>query len=87
MRLAMKLMENIDVMPMSLDPDQYNMMANTQSRDLGKMAAEMKQCPAYGDIVAVDADNNANMNRLSVGSSIAGVIIPTLLCYALSYNY
>ena len=84
MKLAMKLMENIDEMPMSLDPDQYN-MANTQSRDLGKMAAEMKQCPAYGDIVAVDADTDNNAP--SVGSSIAGVIIATLLCYALSFNY
>ena len=76
--LAMEFMVTIE-MPMSPGPGQYN-MASTQSMDFGKMAAEMKECPVYGDIVC----NNANVNSLSAGSAIAGVIV---FCFALTFNY
>ena len=68
-------------MPVSSGPDNYN-ITSVANMDLGKMATEMKACPAYGEIVRNDDGNNANINSLS--SVIAGVII---FFFALTYNY
>ena len=71
-------------MPVSSDPDNYNITSSVANMDLGKMATEMKACPAYGEIVRNDDGNNANINNLSAGSTIAGVII---FLFALTYNH
>ena len=76
----MDFMVNME-MPVSSDPDNYN-ITSVANMDLGKMATEMKACPAYGEIVRNDDGNNANINSLS--SVIAGVII---FFFALTYNY
>ena len=78
----MDFMVNME-MPVSPDPDNYN-ITGTPNMDLGKMATEMKACPAYGEIVRNDDGNNANINSLSAGSTIAGVII---FLFALTYNH
>ena len=77
----MDFMVNME-MPVSSDPDNYNITSVVPNMDLGKMATEMKACPAYGEIVRNDDGNNANINSLS--SVIAGVII---FFFALTYNY
>ena len=76
----MDFMVNME-MPVSSGPDNYN-ITSVANMDLGKMATEMKACPAYGEIVRNDDGNNANINSLS--SVIAGVII---FFFALTYNY
>ena len=68
-------------LPVSSNPDYYK-ITSVPNMDLGKMATEMKACPAYGEIVRNDDGNNANINSLS--SVIAGVII---FFFALTYNY
>ena len=78
----MDFMVNME-MPVSSDPDNYNISSVVANMDLGKMATEMKACPAYGEIVRNDDGNNANINSLSAGSTIAGVII---FLFALTYN-
>ena len=76
----MDFMVNME-MPVSPDPDNYN-ITGTPNMDLGKMATEMKACPAYGEIVRNDDGNNANINSLS---SVIAVVI--LFFFALTYNY
>ena len=76
----MDFMVNME-MPVSSGPDNYN-ITSVANMDLGKMATEMKACPAYGEIVRNDDGNNANINSLS--SVIAGVII---FLFALTYNH
>ena len=68
-------------LPVSSNPDYYK-ITSVPNMDLGKMATEMKACPAYGEIVRNDDGNNANINSLS--SVIAGVVI---FFFALTYNY
>ena len=70
-------------LPVSSNPDYYK-ITSVPNMDLGKMATEMKACPAYGEIVRNDDGNNANINSLSAGSTIAGVII---FLFALTYNH
>ena len=76
----MDFMVNME-MPVSPDPDNYN-ITGTPNMDLGKMATDMKACPAYGEIVRNDDGNNANINSLS---SVIAVVI--LFFFALTYNY
>ena len=76
----MDFMVNMEL-PVSSNPDYYK-ITSVPNMDLGKMATEMKACPAHGEIVRNQDDgNNANINSLS--SVIAGVII---FFYALTYN-
>ena len=77
----MDFMVNME-MPVSSDPDNYNISSVVANMDLGKMATEMKACPAYGEIVRNDDGNNANINSLS---SVIAVVI--LFFFALTYNY
>ena len=77
----MDFMVNMEL-PVSSNPDYYK-ITSVPNMDLGKMATEMKACPAYGEIVRNDDGNNANINSLSAGSTIAGVII---FLFALTYN-
>ena len=76
----MDFMVNME-MPVSPDPDNYN-ITGIPNMDLGKMATDMKACPAYGEIVRNDDGNNANINSLS---SVIAVVI--LFFFALTYNY
>ena len=76
----MDFMVNME-MPVSPDLDNYN-ITGTPNMDLGKMATDMKACPAYGEIVRNDDGNNANINSLS---SVIAVVI--LFFFALTYNY
>ena len=78
----MDFMVNMEL-PVSSNPDYYK-ITSVPSMDLGKMAIKMKACPAYGEIVRNDDGNNANINSLSDGSTIAGVII---FLFALTYNH
>ena len=78
----MDFMVNMEL-PVSSNPDYYK-ITSVPNMDLGKMATEMKACPAYGEIVRNDDGNNANINSLSAGSTIAGVII---FLFALTYNH
>ena len=78
----MDFMVNMEL-PVSSNPDYYK-ITSVPNMDLGKMATEMKACPAYGEIVRNDDGNNANINNLSAGSTIAGVII---FLFALTYNH
>ena len=78
----MDFMVNMEL-PVSSNPDYYK-ITSVPNMDLGKMATEMKACPAYGEIVRNDDGNNANINSLSAGSTIAGVII---FLFALIYNH
>ena len=77
----MDFMVNMEL-PVSSNPDYYK-ITSVPNMDLGKMATEMKACPAYGEIVRNDDGNNANINSLSARSTIAGVII---FLFALTYN-